>query len=64
MFWFDYFALNTKKVLGYLKSILPYFVFFIIQFSLLSLSVCNKWKKCIYYEMANLNMEKNGKIMC
>ena len=32
--------------------------FFIFWFLLLSLSVCNIWKKCIYYKMAELNSKK------
>ena len=32
--------------------------FFIFWFSLLSLTVCNKWKRCIYNEMAKLNSKK------
>ena len=35
-----------------LESILPNFVYQCSRFMLLSLSVCNKWKKCIYSKMA------------
>ena len=34
-------------------------IFFLFLISLLSLSVCNIWKKCIYYEMVKLNSKKN-----
>ena len=36
--------------------------FFVFQFSLLSLSVCSRWKRCIYDWMVKLNC-KNRKIM-
>jgi len=32
--------------------------FFDFQFLMLSFSVCNIWKKCIYYKMAKVNSEK------
>ena len=32
--------------------------FFVFLYLLLNLSVCNKWKRCICYEMAKRNSEK------
>ena len=40
------------------ESTRPNFVLFVFRFLLLSLSICDKWKKCIYYDMAKLNNEK------
>ena len=39
-----------------------YFVLTLFRFSLLSLTVCNIWNSCIYYEMAKLNSKKRKKI--
>ena len=39
----------------------PVHLFFFFFRFLLSLSVCSKWKKCIYYVMAKLNSKKQKK---